>query len=71
MQIYQLFTTKNFSHKMFVNKVGLPIHGVDGNANLVQCVIEQHELAIAVQLNCVNFLEAVKMVFATFKILKT
>ena len=56
---------------MFVNKVGLPIHGVDGNANLVQCVIEQHELAIAVQLNCVNFLEAVKMVFATFKILKT
>ena len=50
---------------MFVNKV----NGVDGNANLVQCVIEQHELAFAVQLNGVNFLEAVKTVFATFKIL--
>ena len=56
---------------MFVNKVGLPVQGVDGNANLAQCVIEQHELAIAVQLNFVNFLEAVQMFFATFKILKT
>ena len=52
---------------MFVNKVGLPVQGVDGNANLAQCVIEQHELAFAVQLNCVNFLEAVKSFFATFK----
>ena len=65
-----IHTKKNFSYKMFVNRRGLPVQGVDGNANLAQCVIEQHELAIAVLLQCELF-RAGENFFFTFKILKT
>ena len=52
---------------MFVNKVGLPVQGVDGNANLAQCVIEQHELAILRRsVEPCELLEAMKTVFFFF-----
>ena len=53
---------------MYVNKVELPVQGVDRNANLAQCVIELAILTTAIEL-CKLFRSGEN--FFTFKILKT